>query len=98
MIQYSISLYGQVAALIGQVLEAGSCYGSIFSHGKRVAQLEVVMDDLVDVTLFPAVQVAGVVHQLDCMGFGGCWASVQVEDVQGCMITTISQSYFFQIY
>ena len=84
-----LSLYGQKAVNIGHDFQGGYCYRGIFNHGKKIAQLEVVVDEpgeyngfamkWVDVTLLNN-QLDQTLAQLKKIGFSGCWTYVGIQD------------------
>ena len=91
-----ISIYGQHAVDIAYNFQGGYCYRGIYDHGKRIAQLEVVIDKpgkcngfdqkWVDVTLDPW-NFEKVIKQLKRLGFSECFALVYGENDYGYKTT-----------
>lgn len=85
----TISINGQKAVDIGYKFQNGYCYRGIYNHGKRIAQLEVVLDEpgqyngydikWVDVSYIEPKNVDKVIKQLRRLGFGGCVATISDE-------------------
>ena len=94
MKQFNIAINGQKAVNVARSFIGDSCYKGIYNHGKRIAQVEVVIDDdgtyngnpnkWVDVTVFEQKQIETVVKQLVRLGFNNCPCIIQVENVTGC--------------
>ena len=83
-ISYCISINGQRAVDLGYKFQNGSCYRGIYNHGKRLGQLEVVIDEpgeyngysekWVDVSYIEHKNIDAVLKQLKRLGFSGCFA------------------------
>ena len=92
--QYCIAIQGQKAVNAGYAFQRGSCYRGIFDHGKKIAQLEVVLDEdtyyngilskWVDVIVFQQKDIEKTLGQLEKIGFKGCPCIISLEKVQGC--------------
>lgn len=83
--EYVIYLYGTNAARLAESFTNGSCYRQIIDHGKRLAQVEPTMDNLVDVTLYDLKYFDKVLKQLARLGFKGCKACICESVVMGCI-------------
>lgn len=104
MKQFNIAINGQRAVDAAYAFVGSGCYRGIYNHGKRIAQMEVVIDEpgtyrgnsnkWVDVTIFEQKQIETVVKQLGRLGFNGCPCLVQLETVTGCMINSIDLCCF----
>ena len=80
-----LSIYGREAVKRGYEFQNGYCYRGIYDHGKRIAQLEVVVDEpgqyngyelaWVDVMVEPK-NIQKTLKQLSRIGFAGCYASI----------------------
>ena len=80
--EWVISIQGQRAVDAGYKFQQNYCYRGIYDHGKRIAQLEVVLDSdivkyglvqkWVDVTLYDWRYADRVLKQLKRLGFKGC--------------------------
>ena len=94
MKQFNIAINGQKAVNSARSFIGNACCKGIYNHGKRIAQVEVVIDDdgsyngspnkWVDVTVLEQKQIGTVVNQLSRLGFSGCPCIIQVENVSGC--------------
>ena len=101
--QIVLSIYGQNAVNMGYKFQNGYCYRGIFNHGKKIAQLEVVLDEpgtyngfsikWVDATILNN-QLEATLVQLKKIGFSGCWAEVVIETENG---NRISDGAFIRI-
>lgn len=92
---YTISVNGQKAVDAGREFCKGSCYRQIITHGKALAQLEVVVDDSgeyngnpnkwVDVSYIKTgADVEQVLTALAKIGFSGCPCIVTEDTETGC--------------
>ena len=89
-----ISVNGQKAVDVARAFCAGSCTRGIYSHGKRIAAIEVVVDQdgtyngspnkWVDVTVTAPGKEETVVNQLSRLGFSGCPCIISAETCTGC--------------
>ena len=94
MKQFNIAINGQKAVDAARSFIGNACCKGIYNHGKRIAQVEVVLDDdgsyngspnkWVDVTVFEQKQIETVVKQLARLGFNDCPCIIQIENVTGC--------------
>ena len=94
MKQFNIAINGQKAVDAARSFIGNACCKGIYNHGKRIAQVEVVIDDdgsyngnlnkWVDVTVFEQKNIETVVKQLARIGFKNCPCIIQVENVTGC--------------
>ena len=101
-----IAINGQKAVDAGNAFCGKFCYRGIYDHGKRIAQLEVVIDDdgtyngmpnkWVDVTVLDAADMWKVVKQLHRLGFAGCWTCPLVY-IDGCMEDDSYSVVYFKI-
>lgn len=92
-----ISINGQKAVDVARAFCAGCCTRGIYAHGKRIAQLEVVLDDdgtyngipikWVDVTVIIPGEEDTVMGQLARLGFAGCPCIMTFEDYSGSFAT-----------
>lgn len=90
---YAILINGQKAVDAGRAFCGHSCYRGIYNHGKRLAQLEVTVDDSgeyngrpnkwVDVTIADRRNVETVINQLARLGFSGCPCIIAAEEDDG---------------
>lgn len=97
MKQFNIAINGQKAVDVARAFVGSGCYRGIYNHGKKIAQVEVVIDDTgtyngnpnkwVDVTVLEQKQIETVVKQLFRLGFAGCPCIVQEEILIGCVAT-----------
>lgn len=86
-IEIVICINGQQAVDAGYEFQGNYCYRGIYDHGKKIAQLEVVIDEhgeyngrpnkWVDVTCTVGVSVKKVLKQLKRLGFDGCDAYLE---------------------
>ena len=93
---YAILINGQNAVDAGRAFCGSYCCRGIYNHGKRLAQLEVTVDDAgeyngspnkwVDVTITDRRNVEHVINQLARLGFSGCPCIIAVEEENGCHI------------
>ena len=93
MKQFNIAINGQKAVDAARSFMGDACYRGIYNHGKRIAQVEVVVDDggeyrgspnkWVDVTVLEQKHIETVVKQLSRLGFSNCPCIIQVENVSG---------------
>lgn len=95
---YVVSVHGAKAVKAGYDFQHGHCYRQIIDHKKVIGQLEVVLDDpeliynnfsseWVDISFIRAANVAKVLHQLERLGFSGCFAILQefaTPECDGC--------------
>ena len=98
-----LSTYGQEAVDIGYKFQGDYCFRGIYNHGKRIAQLEVVIDEpgyynglqkkWVDVTVL-GNNLEATLKQLRRLGFSGIWALCFTEDEDG---HKLSDEVFFKI-
>lgn len=89
-----ISINGQKAVDAAKAFCAGSCTRGIYSHGKRIAAVEVVVDQdgtyngnpnkWVDVTVTVPGKEEAVINQLTRLGFASCPCIISVETYTGC--------------
>ena len=94
MKQFNIAINGQKAVAAARSFIGDSCCKGIYNHGKRIGQVEVVIDDdgsyngnpnkWVDVTVFEQKQIETVVKQLSRLGFNNCPCIIQIENITGC--------------
>lgn len=87
--EWIISIQGQRAVDAGYKFQQNYCYRGIYDHGKRIAQLEVVLDSdivckgltskWVDVILYKWEYADRVLKQLERLGFKGCLCMVYDE-------------------
>ena len=69
---YVIYLHGEEAAKIGHCVQDGFCYHRLWKDGKFLAQLEVTLEDLVDVSFIDSEEnVQETLRQLGKLGFAG---------------------------
>lgn len=97
MKQFNIAINGQKAVDAAYAFIGSSCYRGIYNHGKRIGQMEVVIDEdgyyngnpnkWVDVTVLEQKQIETVINQLSRIGFKGCPCIIQEENLHGCMIS-----------
>ena len=97
MKQFNLAINGQKAVDAAYAFIGNSCYRGIYNHGKRIGQVEVVIDDdgyykgnpnkWVAVTVLEQKQIETVINQLSRIGFKGCPAMIEEQDVRGCMAT-----------
>lgn len=80
-----LSVYGREAVKRGYEFQGNSCYRGIYDHGKRIAQLEVVVDedgqyngfDLAWVDVMTKKEnVQKTLKQLARLGFKDCYANI----------------------
>ena len=98
-----LSIYGQEAVTIGYNFQGNYCFRGIYNHGKRIAQLEVVVDEpgyynglqkkWVDVTIL-GNNLEATLKQLRRLGFYGSWTSCYTEDAD---CNKLSDIVFFEI-
>ena len=98
MKQFNIAINGQAAVNAAHAFIGSGCYRGIYNHGKRIGQMEVVIDDdgyyngnpnkWVDVTVQNQKQIELVLIQLARIGFSGCPCIIQEENLHGCIATT----------
>ena len=98
-----LSIYGQEAVDIGYKFQGSYCFRGIYNHGKRIAQLEVVIDEpgyynglqkkWVDVTVLEN-NLETTLKQLRRLGFSGSWVLCYTEDADG---NKLSDTVFFEI-
>lgn len=98
MKQFNIAVNGQKAVNAARAFIGPACYRGIYNHGKRLANVELVVDETgaykglpnkwVDVTVLNRRDIETVVNQLSRLGFSGCPCMVQYETVTGCLITS----------
>lgn len=98
-----LSIYGAEAVKIGYKFQGNYCYRGIYNHGKRIAQLEVVVDEpgyykglekkWVDVTIL-GNNLDATLKQLRRIGFAKCWTLCYTEDADG---NKFSDEVFFEI-
>ena len=94
MRQFNIAINGQKAVDAARSFIGNACCKGIYNHGKRIAQVEVVIDDdghfngspnkWVDVTVLEQKHIETVVNQLSRIGFKKCPCIIQLENVSGC--------------
>ena len=94
MKQFNIAINGQKAVNVARSFIGNACCKGIYNHGKRIAQVEVVVDDdghfngspnkWVDVTVLEQKHIETVVKQLARLGFNNCPCIIQIENVSGC--------------
>lgn len=94
MKQFNIAINGQKAVDAARSFIGDACFRGIYNHGKRIAQVEIVIDDdgfyngnpnkWVDVTVFEQKQIETVVKQLSRLDFNNCPCIIQIENVTGC--------------
>lgn len=88
---YTIMINGQKAVDAGYKFCNGRCYRGIYTHGKRIAQLEVVVDDEGEYNGFPqkwvfvgyiksGEDVKRTLEALKKIGFSGCPCAIDYED------------------
>lgn len=104
MKQFNIAINGQKAVDVARAFIGPVCYRGIYNHGKRIAQVEVVVDEpgtykgnpnkWVDVTILNQKNIEIVVNQLSRIGFKGCPCVVQTETVTGCLINSVDLCCF----
>lgn len=97
MKQFNIAINGQKAVNAAYAFIGNSCYRGIYNHGKRIGQVEVVIDDdgyykgnpnkWVDVTVPEQKHIESVIKQLSRIGFSGCPCIIQEENLHGCVAT-----------
>lgn len=98
MKQFNIAINGQKAVDVARAFIGPVCYRGIYNHGKRIAQVEVVVDEpgtykglpnkWVDVTDLNRRDIETVVNQLSRLGFSGCPCMIQSETVTGCLVNS----------
>ena len=98
MKQFNIAINGQKAVNAAYAFVGNSCYRGIYNHGKRIGQVEVVIDDdgyyngspnkWVDVTVQKQDHIELVLKQLTRIGFSECPCIIQEENLHGCVATT----------
>ena len=94
MEQFNIAINGQKAVDATRSFIGNACCKGIYNHGKRIAQVEVVIDDdgyfngspnkWVDVTVLEQKHIETVLKQLARIGFNNCPCIIQIENVSGC--------------
>lgn len=94
MKQFNIAINGQKAVDAARAFIGNGCYRGIYNHGKKIAQVEVVIDDdgsfngnpnkWVDVTVLEQKHIETVVKQLFRLGFNNCPCIIQIENASGC--------------
>ena len=79
---------GQKAVDAGYKFQGNYCYRGIYNHGKRIAQLEVVVDEPGEYNGYPQKWVHvtttsenanETLKQLAKIGFADCWANILYE-------------------
>lgn len=95
MQQFNIAVNGQKAVEAARAFIGSACCRGIYNHGKRLAQVEIVVDEpgmykglpnkWVDVTVLKQRDIEAVVIQLSRLGFSGCPCMIQAENVMGCL-------------
>ena len=98
-----LSIYGQETGNIGYNFQGNYCFRGIYNHGKRIAQLEVVVDEpgyynglqkkWVDVTIL-GNNLEETLKQLRRLGFSGSWTLCYTKDANG---KQLSDTVFFKI-
>lgn len=98
-----LSVYGHDAVNIAKKFQGNYCYRGIYNHGKRIAQLEIVIDKpgyyaglenkWIDVTIL-GNNFDATLKQLRRLGFSNCWTSCYTEDIDG---KKLSDEVFFKI-
>lgn len=98
-----IEVYGQKAVDIGYAIQGNHCYRGLYNHGKRIAQLEVTIDDdglyngfeqkWVSVTII-GNNAENVVQLLGKIGFAGCWAMSRWDIENGYAMETVDGGWF----
>lgn len=104
MKQFNIAINGQTAVDAARAFIKSNCYRGIYNHGKKIAQVEVVIDTpgtyngnpnkWVDVTILTQKDIESVIKQLSRIGFKGCPCMVQVETVTGCLVNSVDLCCF----
>lgn len=104
MKQFNIAINGQKAVDAARAFIKNACYRGLYNHGKRIAQVEIVIDEpgtykgnpnkWVDVTILNQKNIENVVNQLSRIGFNGCPCVVQAETVTGCLINSVDLCCF----
>ena len=94
MKQFNIAINGQKAVNAARYFVGNACCKGIYNHGKRIAQVEVAIDDdgsyngspnkWVDVTVLEQKHIETVLKQLARLGFNNCPCIIQIENVSGC--------------
>ena len=94
MKQFNIAINGQKAVNSARSFIGDACCKGIYNHGKRIAQVEVVIDDdgyfngspnkWVAVTVLEQKHIKTVLKQLSRLGFDNCPCIIQLENVSGC--------------
>lgn len=89
-----ISINGQKAVDVARAFCAGSCTRGIYSHGKRIAAVEIVIDQdgtyngspnkWVDITVTVPGKEEATINQLARLGFSGCPCIISAETYTGC--------------
>ena len=98
-----LSIYGHNAVNIAKKFQGDYCYRGIYNHGKRIAQLEIVIDEpgyyaglenkWIDVTIL-GNNFESTLKQLRRLGFAGCWVLCYAE---GMNSNKLSDEVFFEI-
>lgn len=98
-----LSIYGHHAVDIAKKFQDNYCYRGIYNHGKRIAQLEIVIDEpgyyaglenkWIDVTIL-GNNFDATLKQLRRLGFANCWTLCYAGDIDG---KKLSDEVFFKI-
>lgn len=94
---FVVSVNGQKAVDAGYAFQRGACYRGIMNHGKKIAQLEVVVDEpgeyngnpnkWVDVSYIKTGKnVETVLNILSKIGFKGCKCIISKEKQDDCIV------------
>ena len=93
---FTIAINGQKAVDAGYIFQRGNCYRDIITHGAKIGQLEVVVDDdgefngnpnkWVDVSwIKTGADVQRALRALAKIGFAGCPCIVSECVLSGCI-------------
>lgn len=70
------------------------CYCALTVGGRKVGQMERVLEDLVSVSYIAQADVGPALDALRRIGFGGQIASVELETENGCFADAVPGSFF----
>ena len=93
---------GESAVKLAKRFQGGYCYRGIYNHGKRIAQLEVVLDEPGEYNGYPnkwvEISVIGraeneTLSQLKKIGFSDEWILISTAHERGCMCEMESHAW-----